>query len=169
MLFRSHPIGNQTIEALQTLSFAVTATDIDIPSNVLALSVNGLPDGADFDPATGQFVWIPAEAQAPGLYPVTFTATDDGVPPLSSTETLTITVTEPARPVTLAGVEISDGQFRFTFTTQPGRSYLVQAKTDLEDPVWMDVQVLPAGPTPPEFIVEIEDASTRYYRVLTLE
>jgi hypothetical protein len=88
-------IGNKAVDELSELAFVVTASDpSDSPPNHVTLSANGLPDGASFDPATGQFSWRPSEAQGPGSYAVTFTATDDGAPPLSGSESITITVQE---------------------------------------------------------------------------
>jgi hypothetical protein len=53
-----------------------------------------LPAGAVFDPLTGTFSWRPTETQGPGRYVVTFTATDDGSPPLSASQAVKITVNE---------------------------------------------------------------------------
>ena len=104
-----------------------------------------------------------------GAYAITFTATDDGVPPLSGSETVTITVVEPPRPVTVSGVEVRDGQFRFTFAAQAGKTYLVQAKNNLDDPVWIDLLVIPAPPSTVEFAEPLPGTGTRYYRVITSE
>jgi RHS repeat-associated protein len=55
-------------------------------------TVNGLPNGATFDPDTGLFSWTPGNHQN-GTYHVTFTATNDGTGgPLSSSLTVPITV-----------------------------------------------------------------------------
>lgn len=59
------------------LTFTVTASDPDIPAQTVALSASGLPAGASFEAASGAFAWTPTEAQGPGEYLVTFTATDD--------------------------------------------------------------------------------------------
>ena len=45
------------------------------------------------DPVTGLFNWTPSESQQ-GVYSVTITVTDDGVSPLSDSETITVTVGE---------------------------------------------------------------------------
>ena len=88
------PIGNKTVAEEETLSFVVTASDpSDSPTNVVTLSVTGLPAGATFNVNTGVFSWTPTETQQ-GVYNVTFTATDDGSPNLSDSETITITVGE---------------------------------------------------------------------------
>jgi hypothetical protein len=133
----------------------------------LTLSANPLPSSATFDPASGLFLWTPTEAQGPGTYQITFTVTDDGIPPRSDAESITITVIEPPRPVTLSSFEVRDGQFRFTFAAQPGKTYLVQAKNSLDDPAWVDLSTLPAPPALVEFIEPFPGTGTRYYRVIT--
>ena len=59
--------------------------------------VGTAPAGASFDTSTGQFAWTPSESQQ-GTYEVVFTATDDGSPNLSASETITITVNEVNEP-----------------------------------------------------------------------
>lgn len=87
--------GSQTVDEGSLLSFSVSATDPDIPANQITLSCGDCATiGASFDPATGRFVWTPSEAQGPGTHPVRFTATDNGVPALSQTKTVSITVNE---------------------------------------------------------------------------
>ncbi len=83
-------IGNKTVGEGQTLQFSISATDPD--GNALTYSASNLPTGATFAPATGTFSWTPGYNQA-GTYPnVLFTVTDNGTPPLSASEAITITV-----------------------------------------------------------------------------
>ena len=86
-------IGDRSIEPQTEASFTVTASDPDDPANTVTLSVSDLPEGAVFDADTGVFSWRPNLDQGPGVYSITFTATDDGMPSLSDSETITITVT----------------------------------------------------------------------------
>ena len=86
--------GNKTIAELANLAFTVTATDADVPANTIAWSLTGAPAGATIGAGTGAFSWTPTEAQGPGSYPVTITATDNGTPALNGTAAITITVTE---------------------------------------------------------------------------
>jgi pectin methylesterase-like acyl-CoA thioesterase len=161
-------IGDQTIEELQTLAFTVSADDADdLPPNTLTLSASSLPPSAFFDPLSGAFAWTPTEAQGSGTYQITFVVTDDGIPPLSDAETITITVIEPPRPVTVFGFEVRDGQFHFTFAAQPGRSYLIQVKNDLNEPLWIDLLEIPATTATIEFADPLAVNATRYYRVIT--
>jgi uncharacterized protein (TIGR03437 family) len=73
----------------QALSFNVSATDPDA-GQTLALFATNLPQGAIFNPNTGQFTWTPS---ATGTATVNFIATDSGIPPLSDIKSVTITVT----------------------------------------------------------------------------
>ena len=82
------PLDDRAVEAGQTLSVDLSATDEDAGQTLVfsknAGSVGGL---------TGTtFTYSPQWADA-GAHAVTFTVTDDGTPPLSDSETVTITVT----------------------------------------------------------------------------
>ena len=78
-------VTDKTVNELQTLTFAVTATDANGDS--LIFGASGLPSGASFAGQT--FTWTPTVSQS-GNYQVTFTASDGkgGV----DTKTITITV-----------------------------------------------------------------------------
>ncbi|HEY3281768.1 MAG TPA: Ig-like domain-containing protein, partial [Armatimonadota bacterium] len=65
--------GTQTGSEGQTLSFTVSATDVD--GDALTLSASGLPTGATFTAATGVFSWTPSFSQA-GSYTLTFSVSD---------------------------------------------------------------------------------------------
>lgn len=94
---RSTPAGG-------TISFAVTANDIDSPAQTLIYSLDpGAPLNATIDPSTGEFEWVTDIAQAPGIYPITFRVTDSGTPALSSTSTVNFAVTN-ASPAAIPGV-----------------------------------------------------------------
>jgi hypothetical protein len=86
------PIDDKTVDEGALLEFTVTASDPDF--NNLTLSASNLPTGATFNPSTGVFTWTPTFDDA-GAYPgIEFTATDDGDPVESTSETITITVVD---------------------------------------------------------------------------
>ncbi len=97
------PVGNKAVDEEACCSSRSRLVTDDVPANALTLSAGGLPTGATFDPATGVFAWTPTEAQQ-GQYIVTFTATDDGMPNLTDSEAVTITVTEVNAPPVLAPI-----------------------------------------------------------------
>ncbi len=94
------PLGDQSaIEGVE-LTFTARATDPNLPGDTLTFSLDsGAPAGASIDLATGVFDWTPTENDGPASYPVTVRVTDDGVPNLSDSETITITVLEPGSEV----------------------------------------------------------------------
>lgn len=90
------PIGDKMATAFVNLSFTVTASDADDTNDdVISLSMSaGLPPGATFNAATGEFSWTPSDADG-GSYMVTFTASD-GL--LEDSETINISVVVDNRP-----------------------------------------------------------------------
>jgi Bacterial Ig-like domain (group 3)/Putative Ig domain len=76
-----------------TVSFTATATDVDIinaKGNTLTYSLVGAPAGAVIDPDTGVFSWTPGEANPVANYTFKVRVTDDGVPSLSDSKTVSI-------------------------------------------------------------------------------
>ena len=75
-------LTDKTVDEGVTLAVNVTATDPDIPTNVLTYSLDpGAPAGAAIDGKTGALSWTPTEAQGPGTYTITVRVTDNGTPP----------------------------------------------------------------------------------------
>jgi uncharacterized protein (TIGR03437 family) len=94
--------GPQTVTTGTQVSFNVTATDPDAGQS-LTLTATNLPTGATFtqtNATTGQFTWTPTEAQT-GSFVVTFTATDNGLPTLSDSKTVTIVVNPLTTPIVI--------------------------------------------------------------------
>ncbi len=88
-------IGDKSIDEGSLLTFAVSATDLDLPVNNLSFSLDSsAPAGATINPTTGEFRWAPTEAEGPAVYSVTVRVTDDGRPNLDDFETFDITVGE---------------------------------------------------------------------------
>jgi len=86
-------ISNQTVSLGDTLSFTATATDFD--GNNLTFSLGNPLSGASIDATSGEFTWTPGTT---GTFNLTIKVTDDGIPPLSDEETISITVSAPPAP-----------------------------------------------------------------------
>ena len=87
------PIGDKNVDAGATLTFAATAIDTDVPANALTFSLDtGAPAGAGIDPTSGLFAWTPDGAAGPGPFQITVRVRDDGVPSLSDSETISVTI-----------------------------------------------------------------------------
>ncbi len=94
-------IGDQTAKEGEVLSFQVSATDPDAGQKLTYSAVGEIRAGFTLHPVTGAVGWTPGELDGPGSYALTIRVTDDGLPPLSDEETITITVEEVNRPPVL--------------------------------------------------------------------
>ena len=83
-------ISNKSVNAAQTLTFAISATDPD--GDTVTYSAQNIPAGAALNGNT--FTWTPTIAQA-GTYQVTFIASDGS---LQDTQGVTITVSNASSP-----------------------------------------------------------------------
>lgn len=105
-------IANATITEESPFSFTATASDANVRGDDLVFSLDGgEPTGAVIS-AGGVFAWTPTEAQGPGVYSFDVIVTDDGVPSLSDSQTVTLTVAETNAPPVLAAIgskSISEG------------------------------------------------------------
>jgi Putative Ig domain len=105
--------ADQTINELATLNVSASATDSDLPANTLTFSLLAPPAGMTIVPGTGAISWTPTEAQGPSTNIITVVVSDNGTPPLSATNTFTVTVNEvnsaPSLPV-IADRTIHAGQ-----------------------------------------------------------
>jgi hypothetical protein len=54
-------IGAQNVNEGATLSLSITATDPDLPANVLTYTLISPPSGASINPTSGAFTWTPTE------------------------------------------------------------------------------------------------------------
>jgi hypothetical protein len=84
---------NRTINELTLLSVTNTATDADLPANVLTYTLENPPTGAVVD-TNGVITWTPGEAQGPGVYTLKSIVADNGSPQLMATNSFTVTVNE---------------------------------------------------------------------------
>lgn len=86
-------IGNKIVEELANLAFTATATDDDTAQNDLVFSLSGEPTGASIT-TNGDFSFTPTAAQGPGMYTFDVIVSDDSMPALTDSETITVEVTD---------------------------------------------------------------------------
>ncbi len=134
----------QTIASGQSVFFQVTASDPD-PDQAVAISVAGVPLGATFDsfinPPNGIFNWTPDHTQL-GTYTLTFTVKDSGIPPLSTTKQVTITVVQGNRkPVLTAATEA------YPAVGYPMKITVSATDPDANQSLLLAATALPAGAT----------------------
>ena len=108
-------IASQTVNEGTTLAIRANASDANAPGQTLTFSLAaGTPAGVAIDPASGLFTWTPTTAQGPGIYSVSIIVRDNGLPPLSATNSFTISVREINTPPIIAPIpdrEVNVGDF----------------------------------------------------------
>ena len=85
-------VTDKNVSEGTTLSFTVTASDVDLPLDALTFSLVSGPAGATVNEASGLFSFTPTEEQGPGLFATTLRVTDAGG--LFSTRSFNISVSE---------------------------------------------------------------------------
>jgi hypothetical protein len=91
--------GDQIVNELVALNLRASATDPDLPTNVLTFSLVAPPSGMTINATSGAISWTPSEAQGPFTNTITVVVTDTNPPAvnarqLSATNTFQITVNE---------------------------------------------------------------------------
>jgi fibronectin type 3 domain-containing protein len=123
-------ISNQTILAGRTLLVTNSASDPDAPPEVLTFSLPGAPAGAVIDTNIGVLTWRPAISQSPSTQTLAVVVSDNGMPPLTATQSFAVTVIQPGNP-TLNAPAITNSQFGFTINGDTGPDYTIQVSTNL--------------------------------------
>ena len=152
----------------QLLTFA-TAIDTDIPTQQLAFSLGlGAPAGLSIHAVTGVVTWTPTADQA-GVHPVTVTATDNGVPPLTSAYTYSVEVVGSGESLLVGDIAIVAGKVVVRCLATVGKSYQLQSSQSLSTLTWLPLGAAVKATSP---VVAFNDTvvlgESRYYRILEL-
>jgi hypothetical protein len=98
------PISNQLIAVGMTLTLTNTAADPDSPPQTLTFTLGaGAATNADLNPTNGIFTWPPSQSQI-GTNDFQVIVTDNGLPPLSATQSFSVTVLASNNPPVLAPI-----------------------------------------------------------------
>jgi len=133
------PIGNRIVYLGQTLSFTATASDSYLPAQLLTFSLDPTPPAGASITSGGAFSWTPS---ALGTNTLTVRVTDNGTPPLSDSETITVEVVNP--PSFTRSLR-NGNSFELTWNSQPGHQYIVEYKDDLNATQWLALWTNTAG------------------------
>ncbi|WP_342304514.1 putative Ig domain-containing protein [Methanolobus sp. ZRKC5] len=170
-------IDNKTVDENELLNFTILATDPD--GETVAYFATNLPNGANLDPSTGVFSWIPGYDHK-GTYNVEFIATANS---LNDSETIVITVENVDRAPELAtiGNKAVDENELLSFTisaTDPDDETVTYSATNLPDGANLDPSTGEFRWTPDyndensydvEFIAESNSLSDSETIVITVE
>jgi hypothetical protein len=87
------PIADVIISEGDLLTVTNSASDSDLPPQKLTFSLGaGAPSGMNIGPSSGILTWQPTNLQGGTTNVVSVVVTDDGPPPLSATQSFTVTV-----------------------------------------------------------------------------
>jgi glucose/arabinose dehydrogenase len=158
------PISNRVILAGASLVFTNSASDADVPAQVLTYNLVNPPTGAQINASNGVFFWRPLMAQAGTTNLLSVNVFDNGTPSLSATQSFWVTVNRPAQPG-LSATFTSQGQFKIMIAGDTGPDYTVLGSTNLVN--WTTL-LTTNSPVPPFLFVEPNSSSfgQRFYRVL---
>ena len=157
------PIADQSYPAGLEWNLGFSATDPDRPLQTLTFAQTGLPSGLSLNPSTGELTGIPGE---PGDYTVQIIVSDDHAPPLTTTNTFQMSLSEVFQ---ISNPVKAGGTIRFSFPGLAGETYCVEATDALNPPDWKLLQQ--SSPAQSEQI-DFEDATThtqRFYRIRWLQ
>jgi hypothetical protein len=132
--------SNRKIDVLTTLVVTNTATDSDIPANTLTYMLSVAPTNALID-TNGVITWTPTLAQGDSTNLFVTVVTDNGVPPLSATNSFEVVV-KPASvipPPVIKSITVSNGIAVVTWSSVSNGIYRFQYIVDLGGTNWTDV------------------------------
>jgi molybdopterin-binding protein len=131
--------SNLTIDVLAPLVVTNTATDSDIPANTLNYQLTG-PSGSTID-SNGVIRWTPLSARGGTTNFFITIVTDNGVPPLSATNSFEVMVNPaPVIPApVIQSIAVSNGIATVTWSSVSNGIYRLQYVGDLGNTNWMDV------------------------------
>lgn len=161
------PLPDRVVTLGQTLTLRVAARDHDVPAQNLVFALGaGTPPEVQINPTTGWLVWKPVAA--PATNRITVVVTDNGLPPMSTTQSFWVVVVPP--PVATA-VILQEGMCHFTWRTFPGQRLQLESTDDVASAQWQ-----PMGPPvesrgePITFThVPEADVPQRYFRLRVLD
>jgi len=152
----TNPPGGTVFAAPANVQIQASAAVSSGSVTNVAFFGNGAPLGSD---QTAPFS-ITTGSLGAGGYSLTAIATAAGVSGTSSV--VSITVVSPVA-ISLSSQQISNGQFSFDYTANPGLSYVVQNSSNLVD--WVPVITNVAASNPVHFADGFIPNGDRYYRV----
>jgi glucuronoarabinoxylan endo-1,4-beta-xylanase len=159
------PLADQTINAGVILLLTNKATDAESPPQTLTFSLLAAPFNATLDSASGLFTWRPPVTRAGATNPVTVRVTDNGLPPLSATNTFNVIV-NPLTPVLLGPIgSDAGGGVSIPVTGPRGPDYTLLMATNLPAAHWQPLFTT-NSPALPVTLLDTNHADTaRFYRI----
>ncbi|MEN9676973.1 MAG: hypothetical protein RIS76_2869, partial [Verrucomicrobiota bacterium] len=132
-------LATQNIGEMALWSQTLQSNDSDVPVNLLTYEKISGPANLNVG-SNGVISWTPSESEGPASYPLSIRVTDNGVPPLSATNSFTVIVGEVNRPPVLSALAPQSATENVTLSFQvPG--------SDPDQPANNLTYALVSGPT----------------------
>jgi hypothetical protein len=159
---------NRTIPPFTTLVVTNSASDTDSPLCHLTYGFIDAPAGASVD-SNGIITWTPGFLQTQVTRSFVTVVTDDGTPPLSDTNSFTVTVNPPPPLPVIVDLRLTNGTVVIQWTAVATHRYRLEYKDNLEDTNWsasgLDILATQATASITD---SVGDVSQRFYRVILL-
>jgi hypothetical protein len=158
---------NQTIAAEVLWTGQAAATDTDSPPNLLTFELVSGPAGLTVAP-NGLVTWTPTNEQGDSTNSVAVRVYDDGVPPLSATNTfeLIVATAVPPQAPTIESIVVSNSVVLLTWSAVSNRNYMLQRSDDLSSTNWTDIPpAISATGTNAMATDSVTNVTQRFYRV----
>jgi len=156
------PITNQTVNVGQTVAFTVSATDTDQPPQTLTFALLAGTTNATLNTNSGAFSFRPLVAQADSTNSFTLKVSDNGMPPMSATQSFSVVVNPLSAPG-IGNISIASGQFSFKINGQSGPDYAIEISTNLTQ--WSNILITNSPALPFNWTDTNSSVSQRFYRV----
>ena len=160
------------LAALAALTVTNTATDSDLPVNLLVYNLQAAPAGVAID-ANGVITWTPNAGQGSSTNTITTIVTDYNpwalsAQHLSTTNSFTVIVTAPAPAPVIQSIGALNGVATLQWSSVPNRSYRLQYKQNVMDLNWSNVVDVTATGSVVTATNNITGVPQRFYRVMLL-
>ena len=157
-------VANRTVNPGATLLVTNTASDSDLPPQVLTFgAANTFPSNATLNASSGVFSWRPLVNQANTTNLIQIKVTDSGQPNLSATNSFNVFV-NPISPPVLSSITVNGGQINLLVNGPSGPDYTLLTSTNLV--AWQSMLTV-TSPVPPVVLVDTNypNGTARFYRL----
>lgn len=124
------PISATNLIAGTMFNVSQPATDPNVPPLSLTYSLLSAPTGMTINSNSGAISWRPTISQSPSTNWVSLKVTANGVPSLSTAQSFSVIVRQPAQPM-VSGISTANRQFALSVSGDAGPDYTLLASTNM--------------------------------------